>query len=229
MTVDIVRTLAKYGPRRFYVLNTGRRRCFRCATRRRRRRSRNPARLHRHRVSTGQRACAAGADTDEGAAHADEVETSIMLFVDPSAVDMRKAVASMDRGRALTRQKDAPGSFSATGVVGDPTLATPEKGQAFVEALVAGALDDIEAIRAARLPVAKPGPRRRRRRRRRAPSPPLRARGSGTGAPPARNATSGCSDSVRLAVAQDGRGRICCCSRWKATCGIRTARSSAGG
>jgi uncharacterized protein (TIGR02246 family) len=54
----------------------------------------------------------------------------------------------------MTRQKDAPGTYSASGVAGDPTVATREKGQAFVEALVAGALEDIELIRTARLPVA---------------------------------------------------------------------------
>lgn len=55
----------------------------------------------------------------------------------------------------MTRQKDAPGTFSASGVVGDPTLATREKGRAFVEAVVSGVLDDIESLRAARLPIAK--------------------------------------------------------------------------
>jgi uncharacterized protein (TIGR02246 family) len=91
-----------------------------------------------------------------GAAHADEVETSIMLFVDPSAVDMQKAVREYGPGSGpMTRQKDAPGTFSASGVVGDPTLATKEKGQVYAEALVAGALEDIESIRLARLPIAK--------------------------------------------------------------------------
>ena len=56
---------------------------------------------------------------------------------------------------AMTRQKDGQGTFSATGVYGDPTLASAEKGRVLVEAVVAGALDDIEKIRAAPLPEAK--------------------------------------------------------------------------
>ena len=55
----------------------------------------------------------------------------------------------------MTRLKDEPGMYSATGVVGDATVATREKGRVLVEALVAGALDDIEKIRAAPLPAAK--------------------------------------------------------------------------
>ena len=157
MTADIVRTLAKYGPRRFYVLNTGVTTQFPLS---------DAAeavadhgillgytdmryRLQNARVQRQQKPMS-------GAAHADEVETSIMLFVDPSAVDMRKAVSEYGPGSGpMTRQKDAPGTFSASGVVGDPTLATREKGQIFVQAIVDGAVEDIEAIRTARLPIAK--------------------------------------------------------------------------
>jgi hypothetical protein len=51
--------------------------------------------------------------------------------------------------------KDGPGIYSASGVFGDPTLATREKGQGFVDAVVAAALEDIQAIRTAPLPIAK--------------------------------------------------------------------------
>lgn len=157
MTIDIVRSLAKYGPRRFYVLNTGVTTMFPLKD--------AAAALEDHGILLGytdMRYRVANARVFRhqtpmtGAPHADEVETSIMLFVDPSAVDMRKAVREYGRGSGpMTRQKDAPGTFSASGVVGDPTVATKEKGQAYVEVLVAGALEDIESIRTARLPVAK--------------------------------------------------------------------------
>lgn len=157
MTVDIVRSLARYGPRRFYILNTG--------------------------VTTKMPLLdAAGMLADQGillgytdirfqiarapvewrqtrlagAAHADEIETSIMLYVDPSAVDMSKATREYGPGSGpLTRQKDAPGTYSASGVVGDPTRATRDKGRAVVETLLAGVLDDIEKIRRTALPAAK--------------------------------------------------------------------------
>ena len=157
MTIDIVRSLAKYGPRRFYVLNTGVTTIFPLKD--------AAGALEDHGILLGytdMRYHLRGARVMRqqtpmaGAAHADEVETSMMLFVDPSAVDMQKAVREYGPGSGpMTRQKDAPGTFSASGVVGDPTLATGEKGRAFVEAVVSGVLDDIESLRAARLPIAK--------------------------------------------------------------------------
>ena len=88
--------------------------------------------------------------------HADEVQTSMMLFVDPTAVEMRKAVREYGSGSgSLTRQKDTPGTTSLSGVVGDPTIATRQKGEVFVQSLLSGALEDIEAIRSAALPVSR--------------------------------------------------------------------------
>jgi creatinine amidohydrolase len=157
MTAEIVRTLAKYGPRRFYVLNTGVTTMF-------------PLKDAAEALAaegillgyTDMRYHLAGAPVaarqtpTRGAVHADEIETSMMLFVDPSAVDMRKAVREYGPGSGpMTRQKDAPGTFSASGVVGDPTLATSEKGRVYVDAVLAGVLDDIEKMRVAPLPVAR--------------------------------------------------------------------------
>jgi hypothetical protein len=98
-------------------------------------------------------------------AHADEVATSIMLFVDPAAVDMTRGVREYASGSGiLTRQEGRPGVFSKTGVLGDATVATREKGQVLVQTLVAGALEDIEALRTAPLPMARP------------PTPPAQSR-----------------------------------------------------
>ena len=167
MTVDIVRSLSKSGPRRFYVLNTGRPTVGPL--------SEAAKTLANDGILLGY--------TDAGyrlrdvvelqqlriaVAHADEVATSMMLFVDPSAVDMKKAVREYASGTgALTRKKDTPGVFSESGVLGDATVATREKGQRLVDALLAGALEDIENIRTAPLPIARtiPPP---------APAPPPR-------------------------------------------------------
>src|SRR6185437_6041495 len=156
MTVEIVRSYAKYGPRRFYVLNTA-------AT------SMAPLsaaaqvlandgillgytdpRYYLSRAAATLRQRMAG-----DAAHADEIDTSIMLYVDPAAVDMTKAVAEYGggTGTVLTRKEGASGVYSASGVVGDPTAATKEKGRALVDALVNGALDDIDKLRTAPLPT----------------------------------------------------------------------------
>lgn len=75
--------------------------------------------------------------------HADEGETSIHLFLQPDLVQMEKAVT--DYGR---KPKDYPGyrpggferdetdpQFSRTGVYGDATLATAEKGKKLIDGM----------------------------------------------------------------------------------------------
>jgi len=149
MVIDICRGLSKFGPKKFYILNTG--------------------------VST-VRALQPAADSlkktgitmhftdliksigpvekkiskQEGGTHADEMETSMILYMKPEAVDMSKAVKDYrpSTGRGLTRDPNNKNStYSPTGVWGDATLATYEKGKIVVEALVEAILNDIENLR----------------------------------------------------------------------------------
>ena len=85
----------------------------------------------------------------EGGTHADEIETSMILYMDPASVDMKKAVKDYHpSGKGgLTRDPKGEGTYSATGIWGDPTLATREKGRIVTEALVEGILKEIEALR----------------------------------------------------------------------------------
>lgn len=156
MTVDIVRSLSKSGPRRFYVLNIGRPTVTPL--------SEAAKTLANDGILLGYtdpayhllRADVSLQQSPISVAHADEVATSMMLFVDPSAVDMKKAVREYAPGAgALTRKKDTPGVFSESGVLGDATVATREKGATLVDALLGGILQDIENIRKARLPIAR--------------------------------------------------------------------------
>jgi creatinine amidohydrolase len=91
----------------------------------------------------------------EGGTHADEIETSMILYMDPRSVDMKKAVKDYrpGQGRLLTRDpNNAQGVYSPTGVWGDATLATREKGRIVTESLVKGILEDIEELRRASVP-----------------------------------------------------------------------------
>ena len=75
----------------------------------------------------------------EGGTHADESETSIMLHMYPEVVDMNKAVKDYDSRpdrRGLTRDPNGDEVYSPTGIWGDPTLATEEKGKILTDALV---------------------------------------------------------------------------------------------
>ena len=89
---------------------------------------------------------------EEGGTHADELETSMMLAIDPSSVDMKKAVKDYHpSGKGgLSRDPNGPGDYSASGVFGDPTLATRKKGEILLRGLVEGILKDIEELRASR-------------------------------------------------------------------------------
>jgi creatinine amidohydrolase len=145
--IDICRSLSRHGPRRFYVLNTG------ISTIR----ALQPAAetltsegllLRYTDLRIVLSAVTAQVARQEGGTHADEIETSMMLAIAPELVDMTKAVKDYHPGAgALTRTAHEGGVYSASGVYGDATLATREKGERIVEALVAGILQDIEMLK----------------------------------------------------------------------------------
>lgn len=145
MITDIVRSLAHYGPRRFYVLNTG--------------------------ISTLRPLAQAAVELSKdgillrysdftkddpvekkvrqsGGSHADEIETSMMLYIAPGSVQMKKASRDLNANQpgGLTRDPNGKGTYSPTGAWGDPTLASREKGQAVVESLLATILKEIDDL-----------------------------------------------------------------------------------
>lgn len=70
--------------------------------------------------------------------HADEIETSIMLYIKPDVVNLAKAKAeeNPDKPGPLTRNVSSTDkTISVTGAWGNPTLATVEKGKITVETL----------------------------------------------------------------------------------------------
>lgn len=89
--------------------------------------------------------------------HADEAETSIILALEPSEVRMDRAVT--DYGHAESLPEDVfhkPVQFSAdpnsglgyskTGVRGDPTLATAERGEALLDEMVEDLVDGLRTM-----------------------------------------------------------------------------------
>jgi len=86
---------------------------------------------------------------EEGGTHAEEVETSIMLFIAPEVVDMKKAVKDYHPSPkgGLTRNPNGEGAYSASGIYGDATLATRKKGEIMVNAMLDGIVKEIEALR----------------------------------------------------------------------------------
>ena len=160
LTTEIALGLARYGPKRFYVLNTG------VSTTRVLQRvaqalAADGILLRYTDLAARVERASEPVRRQEGGTHADEVETSMMLYIDPESVDMRRAVKEFNPSPGplqLTRRRGAPGTFSESGVWGDPTLATREKGRVIVDALVTAILEDIEALRRAPLPSPGPAP-----------------------------------------------------------------------
>jgi creatinine amidohydrolase len=98
-------------------------------------------------------------DSDRGGmAHACELETSIYLAIDPDAVDMDLAVdersypegqhAWLDWSDGSLKVMPWWSSFSRTGVQGQPTLATPEKGKSLLDAAVRECVEYVRELRA---------------------------------------------------------------------------------
>ena len=149
LVIDIVRSLAAFGPGRFYVLNTG------VSTR-------EPLQQAAQILAedniqlryTDIGVVAADAEREllqqKRGGHADEAETSMMLHLAPQRVDMSQACRDdrPRRGRGgFARIPGRSGIYSPSGVWGDATLATAAKGRALVEATVSGIVSEIEALR----------------------------------------------------------------------------------
>ena len=148
LVVDICRSLSRPGPRKFYALNTG------ISTMRPLEESAKiladdgielkytdlPKLMDLVKTKTKQ---------EDPGTHAGEIETSMMLFIAPASVDMEKAVKDYHPSKqaGLTRDPHGDGSFSASGVYGDATLATRQKGELAIRAILSGMLEEIESLR----------------------------------------------------------------------------------
>jgi creatinine amidohydrolase len=158
VVADICRSIARYGPRRFYALNTGISTVRPLAA--------TAELLAREGVLlrfTDLRVAGKKAEDrvrrQPAGSHADEVETSMLLYIAPSVVRMDRAVKDgmTVREGPLTRDaKSESGHVSPSGVFGDATLATREKGEAIVEGVLADVLADVDALRSAAVPAGAP-------------------------------------------------------------------------
>jgi len=93
-----------------------------------------------------------GIAQQKGGGHADEVETSMMLYLAPQVVKMEKAECDFhgDSGGPLTRDVQRVGVsdavYSPSGAWGDPTLASLQKGELIVNKLLDWLEKDIRSL-----------------------------------------------------------------------------------
>jgi creatinine amidohydrolase len=172
VVVDTVRSLARAGARRFYVVATS------PASERFLQPAANLLRsegvlLGFARYEGLVDSASRGVRQQGMVGHADEIETSMLLYTAPAVVDMPRAVREISTSSPfgpLTRRRDGQGLYSPSGVWGDATLATAEKGRAITESVVGSLIAEVEALRTSEVPeppAASPPPTPRT-----PPSPP---------------------------------------------------------
>jgi creatinine amidohydrolase len=149
--LDVIRGIAKFGPRRFYVINIG------VSTNRPLAHATALLALEgitlRYLDLTGSsvRALEKQVETQKEGTHADEMETSTMLAIDATLVDMKKATVDYMPGAPrgpLSLDPKSP-RYNVSGVYGDATLATVAKGRFLLEGMTKIILGEIEALRRA--------------------------------------------------------------------------------
>lgn len=149
---DICHSVARHGTRKIYFLNTGISTLW----------ALEPARgrladagivIEYTDLTTATAAVEKRLQQQPAGTHADELETSMLLYMAPAVVRMERARRDIgpERGPGpLTRNPAATqGVYSATGAWGDPTLATREKGRILTEALVTHIKEFLQGFAAA--------------------------------------------------------------------------------
>jgi len=147
LVVDICRGLAHFGPRKFYVLNTGVS-TIRPLTAASAELIRDGIEMRFTDILNAAREVEKQVARQPEGTHADEIETSIMLYVAPQSVDMQRAEKDFPHGTGPLQWQDpkAP-MFSPSGVFGDATLATRDKGEKLVRAQVDFIVRELENLR----------------------------------------------------------------------------------
>lgn len=148
VVIDICMSMHGYGIQKFYILNTGVS-TLRPLQRASEELQKKGLTLRYFNILEADKKIPSGYLKQEGGTHADEGETSMMLYISPQSVDMSKAVKDYDARpdrKGLTRDPQGSGHYSPTGIWGDPTLATREKGEVIVEAAVKEIIREIQDL-----------------------------------------------------------------------------------
>ena len=135
--LDIIESIAKHNDNQLILLNTGIRTI-------------RPHRTTLINVYSGKHFTAVVEDIEEQiqGGHADEIETSIMLAIDKSLVDMKSAKPGLKdiKKGPLNLFDPKEHNYCPTGAMGNPTLASVEKGEKFLNAILADLNDRISSI-----------------------------------------------------------------------------------
>jgi len=143
--VDTCRSLAKFGAARFYVINNG------VSTEKPL--SMAKQQLAEENINLEYLILAKVFDNQPDdvfqqswGSHADEHETSLMLYIAPDIVDMSKAIDDGSDGQGGLSREPGQGIYSPSGVYGQATLANAEKGKIVAQRLLDTIIEDITGL-----------------------------------------------------------------------------------
>ena len=148
MILDICLSMKGYGIQKFYVLNTGVSTLRPLETASEELKN-NGIILKYLNILKVDKKLPADLLEQDGGTHADEGETSMMMYIAPKIVKFSKAVKDYDprpNRRGLTRDPEGKGHYSPTGIWGDPTLASKNKGKIIVETTVKEIVTQIKEL-----------------------------------------------------------------------------------
>jgi creatinine amidohydrolase len=150
LLIDIIESYARFGPKRFYLLNTG------VSTERPiesviKRFAQTDISISSTSLSKALSEAETKVCSQPLGSHADEPETSMMLALYPHLVRMDRAVPELApwKGSPFVRTHEeavSSGTLSPSGSWGDPTLGTAEKGQVLLSAWLEAMVKDIQTL-----------------------------------------------------------------------------------
>lgn len=142
--VDTCTSLAGYGLSLFYVVNTGLSTLQPLSEARKL--LNQDVILEYLDLDEALQSLPAGLLEQQFGSHADEHETSLMLHIAPEVVNMSLAVDDGAEGDGRLSRNQGQGLWSRSGVFGQATLATPDKGQVIAQVLLDHALEQLKEL-----------------------------------------------------------------------------------
>ena len=142
--IDTSTSLAGFGLSRFYVINTGLSTLQPLAEARKL--LNQDIAFEYLDLDEALKSLPAGLLEQQFGSHADEHETSLMLHIAPEVVNMSLAVDDGTEGEGRLTRNQGQGLWSRSGVFGQPTLATPAKGQVVARVLLDHVLEQLKVL-----------------------------------------------------------------------------------
>lgn len=158
MILEIVRILSAFGPKRFYIINIGVSTTSTIESAAKILEDEGIILYYSDFNRTNYITIEDKVKTKEFGGHADEIETSSILFFRPDLVHMEKAVddtSIKNQKGILTPIPLSGGACDSTGVIGYATLGTKEKGKLYTTYFITELLKEIDSITTCNLPEIK--------------------------------------------------------------------------